>query len=137
MWLALPVALAAAGMAWGLYASELARRGKTGLWFLPLLRGLAVMFVVLMLTGPVIQTHREIGTRARLLLYVDSSASMKATDEQMELHRKLRIMRRLGWIKSDAADDHAAAALERLANLRNLLSSTRRDTWVSCTTSST
>ncbi|MBT5321337.1 MAG: hypothetical protein HOL43_03120, partial [Verrucomicrobiales bacterium] len=41
LWLALPVALAAAGAAWGLYASELARRGKTGLWFLPLLRGLA------------------------------------------------------------------------------------------------
>ena len=128
LWLALPVALAAAGAAWGLYASELARRGKTGLWFLPLLRGLAVMFVVLMLTGPVIQTHREIGTRARLLLYVDSSASMKATDEQMELHRKLRIMRRLDWIKGDAADDRAAAALERLANLRRLLTAVEGDT---------
>ena len=128
VWLALPVALAAAGVAWGLYASELARRGKTGLWFLPLLRGLAVMFVVLMLTGPVIQTHREIGTRARLLMYVDGSASMKATDEQMELHRKLRIMRRLGWIKGDAADDHAAAALGRLANLRRLLTAVEGDT---------
>ncbi len=128
LWLALPVALAAAGVAWGLYASELARRGKTGLWFLPMLRALAVMGVVLMLTGPVIQTHREIGTRARLLLYVDSSASMKATDEQMSLHRKLRIMRRLGWIQGDAADEHAAGALERLANLRRLITTIEGDT---------
>ena len=57
------------------------------------------MLVVMMLSGPVIQNRTSVGTTARVLMYVDASASMKATDEQMETQRKLRILRRLGWLE--------------------------------------
>ena len=113
-WMAAILAgVAALAAAW-IYRGDIKGRVAPGLWMLPLLRVGAIVLVVMMLSGPVIQNHTSVGTTARVLLYVDASASMKATDEQMDLHRKLRIMRRLGWIKADEADDRAAAALDDL-----------------------
>ena len=67
------------------------RRTTPGLRALPVLRGFTLMLVEMRASGPVIQNRTSVGTTARVLLYVDASASMKATDEQMETQRKLRI----------------------------------------------
>ena len=98
-WMAAILAgVAALAAAW-IYRGDIKGRVAPGLWMLPLLRVGAIVLVVMMLSGPVIQNHTSVGTTARVLLYVDASASMKATDEQMELPRKLRIIRQLGWIE--------------------------------------
>ena len=83
------IGLGAAGLATWIYRGDLRGRTTPGLWVLPVLRGFTVMLVVMMLSGPVIQNRTSVGTTARVLLYVDASASMKATDEQMETQRKL------------------------------------------------
>ena len=120
-WMAAILAgVAALAAAW-IYRGDIKDRVAQGLWMLPLLRVGAIVLVVMMLSGPVIQNHTSVGTTARVLLYVDASASMKATDEQMELPRKLRIIRQLGWIEGDAPEEYAANALDRLGKLSLLL----------------
>ena len=120
-WMAAILAgVAALAAAW-IYRGDIKGRMVSGLWVLPLLRVIAIVLVVMMLSGPVIQNQTSVGTTARVLLYVDASASMKATDEQMELPRKLRIIRQLGWIEGDAPEEHAASALNRLSKLSLLL----------------
>jgi len=120
-WMAAILAgVAALAAAW-IYRGDIKGRVAQGLWMLPLLRVGAIVLVVMMLSGPVIQNHTSVGTTARVLLYVDASASMKATDEQMELPRKLRIIRHLGWIEGDAPEEYAANALDQLGNLSLLL----------------
>ena len=130
-WMALILAVIAGVAAWVLYRSDLKGRTTPGLWILPLLRVGAVMLVVMMLSGPVVQRNTTVGNTARVLLYVDASASMKATDEQMELSRKLKIIRRLGWIQGEGGADPAGDALDRLVALRQALaqleSGTTRD----------
>jgi hypothetical protein len=130
-WLAAILAAVAGLVALWIYRGDLKGRSASGLWLLPALRVGVIVLVVMMLSGPVIRHTTSVGTTARVLLYVDASASMKATDEQMELPRKLRIIRRLGWIKGGAPEDHATDALDRLANLRQFLarieSGTTRD----------
>ena len=86
------------------------------------------MLVVMMLSGPVIQNRTSVGTTARVLMYVDASASMKATDEQMETQRKLRILRRLGWLEGGADEAAAGDALDRLGELRRVLTAMAADT---------
>ena len=112
--------VAALAAAW-IYRGDIKGRMTSGLWALPLLRVGAIVLVVMMLSGPVIQNHTSVGTTARVLLYVDASASMKATDEQMELPRKLRIIRQLGWIDGDAPEEHAAIALDSFGKIRQQL----------------
>ncbi|MDP7011064.1 MAG: VWA domain-containing protein [Verrucomicrobiota bacterium] len=130
-WMAVILAGGAALAAAWIYRGDIKGRMASGLWMLPLLRVGAIVLVVMMLSGPVIQSHTSEGTTARVLLYVDASASMKATDKQMELPRKLRIIRQFGWIEGDAPEEYAASALDRLRKLSLLLtkleSGTKRD----------
>ena len=118
-------------LAWWLYRGDL--KGRTGrvLWLIPLLRVLAIAAVIMMLSGPVLKHTKTVGTTARVLLYVDGSASMKATDEQMEVTSKLKIIRRLGWLTGEAPADHVGDALDRLGDLKQFLarieSGTTRD----------
>ena len=118
---ALLIALASMVLAFWIYRGDLLGRTATGLWVLPLLRAGAVLMVVMMLTGPVIQYRTSVGTTARVLMYVDASASMKATDEQMATSRKLRIMQRLGWLKGLDNEMDAADAIVYLGQLRQVL----------------
>ena len=127
-WLAGLIGLGAAGLATWIYRGDLRGRTTPGLWVLPVLRGFTVMLVVMMLSGPVIQNRTSVGTTARVLLYVDASASMKATDEQMETQRKLRILRRLGWLEGGADEAAAGDALDRLGELRRVLTAMAADT---------
>jgi hypothetical protein len=120
-WLAAILAAVGGLAALWIYRGDIKGRSASGLWLLPALRVGVIVLVMMMLSGPVLRHTTSVGTTARVLLYVDASASMKATDEQMELPRKLRIIRRLGWIKGGAPEDHATDALDRLSNLRQFL----------------
>ena len=84
LWGGVVVSLALAVVAWLLYWRE--TRGRSGAvrWLLPMLRALAVLLLVLMLTGPVLHHRNIIGEVARILLFVDASASMGITDQEME-----------------------------------------------------
>ena len=127
-WVVLLIAVGAVGFSTWIYRSDLEGRTVKGLWLLPLLRGGAVLLAVMMFAGPGIQHRTSIGTTARVLMYVDASASMKATDEQMEMSRKLRILRRLGWLEGAADEFHVEDALDRLGQLRRLLVTMAADT---------
>ena len=127
-WVVLLIAAGAVGFSTWIYRSDLEGRTVKGLWLLPLLRGGAVLLAVMMFAGPGIQHRTSIGTTARVLMYVDASASMKATDEQMEMSRKLRILRRLGWLEGAADEFHVEDALDQLGQLRRLLVTMAADT---------
>ena len=127
-WMALLIAIGAVVFAAWIYRGDLQGRTAKGLWLLPVLRGGAVLLVVMMLAGPVIQHRTSIGTTARVLMYVDASASMKATDEQMELSRKLGILNRLGWLEGGENKMYAGNALARLGELKRVLTAMAADT---------
>ena len=132
----LGVALLSGALSAGLYVYSAKNSAQPGVftgafWTLPFIRGGTMALATFMLFEPIWKITTTTGTTARVLLYVDASASMKATDEQMELARKLRLVRRLGWITGEAPEDHAAEAVGRLVKLRQLIgvleSGTTRD----------
>ena len=127
-WMALLIAVGAVVFTAWIYRGDLQGRTAKGLWLLPLLRGGAVLLVVMMLAGPVIQYRTSIGTTARVLMYVDASASMKATDEQMELPRKLGILSRLGWVEGGENEMKAGNVLAQLSELKRVLAVMASDT---------
>ena len=100
-----------------------ALRGRDGahVWGLPLLRASAVAFVFFMLAGPVLRSRQQIGQMARVLVYVDASASMTVTDERMELGRKLRLAGKLGWVAAGKLPDPAFQLGDGLAKARAIL----------------
>ncbi len=121
-WLAALGGLALGCLAFWLYRRDL--RGRTGALTLglPLLRAGAVFLLVLMLAEPVLQWRRQQGDFATVQIYIDASASMNATDEQMAPSRKLNLVQKLGWAKGGkAAEDGARAALNELTSLRSRL----------------
>ncbi|RFC43317.1 MAG: von Willebrand factor type A domain-containing protein [Verrucomicrobia bacterium] len=93
---------------------------------LPWLRAGAVFLVLLMLTGPVLRHRSTSGALTRLLVFVDASQSMSATDPEMDLVRKMAAARALGWLPASQASSNAEAASEELSSashaLRNALS---------------
>jgi len=120
LWVGVPVALLVAAAAWWLYWRETRRRRDALRWFLPTLRALAIFWLLLILLGPVLHHRQIIGEVARILLFVDASASMSATDEQMEPARKLMIAQQLGWLHGDKVDPalRQASTLVASANAR-------------------
>jgi hypothetical protein len=108
------VALLLAGIAWMLYRRDTHAHNRWVRVILPLLRGLAVILIVLMLSGPVLHHRKVIGQLARLFLCIDASESMQLADPAMDAGRKITIARRLGLLEgTDVALDlpQAAAAL--------------------------
>lgn len=109
------LAFSLAAVAFALYRRETrARRDALG-WLLPMLRSLAVFLVVLMLTGPVLHHRKVIGELAHVLLFVDTSESMRLTDEAMEVPRKLLLAQQLGWLPADKFNTSLRAAAGQLA----------------------
>ena len=104
-----------------IYSRSLRGRDGVHVWGLPLLRALAVALVFFMLSGPVLRSRQQIGQMARVLVYVDASASMTVTDERMELGRKLRLAGKLGWIKAGQLLDLSFPVGEGLAKARAIL----------------
>ena len=115
-WLGVPAALVLGLAAWLLYRRDLR---AMPLWLralLPALRALAVVMIVLMLSGPVLHHRKTIGELAKLWVLVDSSASMNLSDSSMELGRKVLILQRLGVLAPDAVKLDLPKAAEALAS---------------------
>ena len=103
LFLGVPIALLLGAAAWLLYRRELLTRSRSGIyaWLLPAIRALAVIMLVLMLTGPVIHRRWVVGQLARILVFIDASQSMGVTDEAMAPGRKLLILAQLGYLSDE------------------------------------
>jgi len=98
LYLGLAVALLLGAAAWVLYRRESRRRDDIHRWLLPGLRSLAVVMLILMLTGPVLHHRWIVGQLARVLVFVDASRSMGITDQAMAPGRKLLAAAQLGYL---------------------------------------
>ena len=117
-WAGLLLALLAGLAAWRYYGRESHDLPGRLRWVLPLLRAVAVFLVVMILTGPILHHRRVIGQLGRLMVFLDTSQSMEATDSHMPVARKLLIARRLGWLPSGHVDMTIWEMADRLARAR-------------------
>ena len=101
-WAGFLAAIVAGAAAWLLYRRE---TRPLQFWIqvlLPSLRVLAVMLIVLILSGPILHHRKTIGQLSRLWLFVDGSQSMELADPSMDAGRKIAILQRLGLLRDDA-----------------------------------
>ena len=126
-WAGATVALLLGGIAWLLYRRDTHAYNRWLRFLLPSLRGLAVILIVLMLSGPVLHHRKVIGQLARLILCIDASESMQLADPSMDAGRKIAIARRLGLLEGVSAGldlPQAAAALADARGISDRLSAT-------------
>jgi len=115
LWQGVLLALLFAGLIWSLYWREVGRRRWLSL-LLPIVRAVAVLLIILMLTGPVLHRRVEVGDLSRVLVFVDESESMSLVDETMSPGRKLINAQRMGLLRSGSLDTSlhdAAQSLDR------------------------
>ena len=115
-WAGIGGALVLGLIAWLLYRRDIAALPWWLRLILPAMRALAVVMIVLMLSGPVLHHRKTIGELARLWVLVDGSASMGLADPSMDLGRKALILQRLGLLAPDAVKLDLPRAAEALAN---------------------
>ncbi|MEO8354183.1 MAG: hypothetical protein ABI680_20840, partial [Chthoniobacteraceae bacterium] len=113
-WIGVPAALVLGGVAWLLYRRDVAAMSGWLRVTLPALRALAVVMIVLMLSGPVLHHRKTIGELAKLWVCVDGSASMTLADASMELGRKVLILERLEILSPGAIALDLPHAIESL-----------------------
>ncbi len=106
-----------------LYRRDVAGNSRALRFSLPLLRALAVVMIVLMLSGPVLHHRSVVGTLARLIVCIDASESMQLTDSAMESGRKISIVRRLGLLDGAQTSLELPTAAEKLIDARGLVAS--------------
>ncbi|MCX7050106.1 MAG: hypothetical protein NTX50_32055 [Candidatus Sumerlaeota bacterium] len=116
LWLGLVAALLLAGGSWALYYREIRERKGTLRWLLPALRASAIVLMVLILTGPSLHHRWVLGQLARILVFVDASRSMDATDESLEPGRKLLASAALNWFSQDLLPKRLLEAHDALAS---------------------
>ena len=116
----LAVALLLAAIAWMLYRRDMRSHNRWLRVLLPSLRALAVILIVLMLSGPVLHHRKVIGQLARLILCVDASESMQLTDSSMDAGRKITIARRLGLLDGSGVALDLPQAAAALADARGI-----------------
>ena len=114
-WAGCSAALVLGTAAWLLYRRDTLPAKPWLRVLLPSLRALAVMMMVLMLSGPVLHHRKVIGQLSRLLLFVDGSRSMELTDASMDLGRKIPILEQLGLLKRGSVPMELPNAGEALA----------------------
>ncbi len=112
---ALAAALATALAAFVLYRHEIRRLAIGGASLLPWLRASAVFMLTLMLAGPVLKVRETEGTLTRLLIFTDGSQSMDVTDPEMDVVRKLAVVRSLKWLPPTARGGRLAETAEKLS----------------------
>jgi len=103
LWQALGVGLLLAIGIWLIYRAEL-RKGTSGRlrWFLPSLRCLALIGIVLTLAGPILQLQREEGNRGRITVFLDSSESMNLKDNSLGPGRKILLAQEHGFLPKES-----------------------------------
>lgn len=111
LWVGLLLALILGGGAAWFYWRESRTRTGALRWLLPTLRGLAIVLLLLILTGPVLHRSEIVGEVGRVLLLVDASKSMALTDGATEAHRKLLIAQELGWARAGSYDPQLRLAI--------------------------
>lgn len=117
---ALALGLALAATAWLLYWRETRGRRDFLRWFLPTLRAVTVLVVVLTLAGPVLHHRKTLGELARIILLVDGSGSMDVADEQMDLARKMLCAQAMGWLAEGKFDGSLKPVAAELARAQNI-----------------
>ena len=118
-WLGLGAGLALAIAAWLLYRREGRENSRFLRWFLPTLRALVVLMIVLMLSGPVLHHRKVTGELAHIIVALDGSESMQLTDTAMDAGRKIAIAQRLGLLEGSTAPLELPNAAGKLADARN------------------
>ncbi len=114
IWYGIPLALIVGVIIWKLYRRETRTRKDILSWLLPLLRTLAVILLILLLTEPVLRHRWIVGQLARIFVFVDDSRSMSVTDENMSADRKLLAAVNLGYLSDDLLPEDILAALQTL-----------------------
>ncbi|MCC7192399.1 MAG: hypothetical protein IT444_06400 [Phycisphaeraceae bacterium] len=92
-------------LAAAIYFREVRGRRDRVSRLLPILRGLAVTWLLLALIGPVLRSEETIPLSSRILVFVDASQSMKTLDPQINPDRKKAIASVLGLIRTDDLDE--------------------------------
>ena len=113
-------ALLLGAIAWMLYRRDLLSHNRWLRVLLPSLRALAVILIVLMLSGPVLHHRKVIGQLARLFLCIDASESMQLADPAMDAGRKITIARRLGLLDGTDVPLDLPTAAAALADARGI-----------------
>ncbi len=119
-WAGCGLAFVLGAAAWLLYRRETHSLRWWLRWLLPTLRALAVVMIVLMLSGPVLHHRKIIGQLSRLFLFVDGSKSMELSDPSMDAGRKILILQRLGLWHGGALKMDLPQAGEALAEAQAL-----------------
>ncbi|MEO6741797.1 MAG: hypothetical protein ABIP20_16250, partial [Chthoniobacteraceae bacterium] len=114
------VALLLGVFAWLLYRRDTLGHNRWLRVLMPSLRSLAVILIVLMLSGPVLHHRKVIGQLARLFLCIDASESMQLTDPAMDAGRKITLARRLGLLDGASVPLDLPTAAAALADARGL-----------------
>jgi len=116
----LGVALLLGALAWMLYRRDMLAHNRWLRVLLPSLRALAVILIVLMLSGPVLHHRKVIGQLARLFLCIDASESMQLADPSMDAGRKIAVARRLGLLDGAGVALDLPNAAAALADARGI-----------------
>ncbi|MBN2136827.1 MAG: hypothetical protein JW720_03390 [Sedimentisphaerales bacterium] len=101
LYIGVPVALLLGTATWMLYRRESRARRDIYAWLLPAIRTIAVIMLVLMLTGPVLHHRWVVGQLARILVFVDASQSMGVTDKDMTAGRKILAAAQIGLLSDE------------------------------------
>lgn len=116
LWLGLLLSLIVCVLSWRYYLQESFDLPDRLRWVLPLLRSLAFLLGILILTGPVLHHRSVIGELGHVKIYVDASQSMGLLDRHISDGRKLLIAQQQGWLEPDRID---ASGLDRANLLTN------------------
>lgn len=119
VWQGVILAIVAAVLIVSLYKRETGKREDRMRWLLPALRMVAIVLVILMLTGPVLRGKVKVGDISRVLVFVDESQSMSLVDKTMPDARKILIAQRRGWLPKDIIHTGVYDAAQHLSNVAN------------------
>ncbi len=108
------LALVVGAAAWLLYFRQLHQRPGISRFVLPSLRGLAIFFLVIMLTQPILHHRNVIGELGRLFVVIDSSKSMNVMDPDTDPARKVLAAHAQGRIDPKHVDDDVRLAIDTL-----------------------
>lgn len=118
LWLGIILSIAVAAMSWRYYRRESLELSGRLRWLLPVLRTVAFVLGILILTGPVLHHRQTIGELGKVQIYFDGSESMQMHDPHMSLRRKLEIAIATGWLPNVDLDKSTFQFSDALQNIR-------------------